>query len=70
MLRNLSLALPISLGTVCLSEAATFDVFAAGTDTLLGEFTAPAGGGPLDAALFVIGDGTFSVLGTGALAPS
>ena len=70
MLRNLFFALPISLGTASLAEAASFDVFAAGTDSLLGEFTAPAGGGPLDAAMFVIDGGTFSVLGTGGLAPS
>ncbi len=70
MFRTLLLVAPLSLGTATFSNAATFDVFTAGTTVALGKFVAPVEGGPLDSVTFTVGGGTFSVLGTGALAPT
>lgn len=49
--------------------AAVFDVFEAGTTTLLGSFEAPATGGAVTSGSFSVDGGMFDVLGIGPLEP-
>ena len=49
--------------------AATFNIFEAGTTTLLGMFEAPAGGGALTSAMISTDGGVFDVLDLGSTAP-
>lgn len=52
------------------ANAASYDMFSAGTSNLLGTFEAPAAGGEFTAISFSISGITFDVLGTGAQAPT
>ena len=63
-----SSALVLALSATA-APAATFNVFEAGTATLLGTFEAPLGGGPLTGASFSVDGGVFDVLTGGSTAP-
>ena len=51
------------------AAAAVFNIFEAGTTTLLGTFEAPLGGGPLTAASISLKGGVSDVLDAGSTAP-
>jgi hypothetical protein len=61
-------ALALALSATA-APAATFNIFEAGTTSLLGTFEAPLGGGPLTAASISAGGGVFDVLALGSMAP-
>ncbi|MCB1364765.1 MAG: hypothetical protein KDK02_11625 [Rhodobacteraceae bacterium] len=52
------------------AAAATFNLFEAGTTTLLGTFQAPGAGGAITAMSVTVAGITFDTLGTGTQAPS
>lgn len=69
-LRRSSFAAAILLAASTVhADAATFDLFRAGTTDLLGTFEAPASGGLLTAASISVKGGVFDVLGLGSMAP-
>jgi hypothetical protein len=63
-----SSALVLALSATA-APAATFNIFEAGTTTLLGTFEAPLGGGALTTASISVDGGLFNVLDGGTSAP-
>ncbi len=53
-----------------MSDAASFELYEEGTDTLLGSFEAPDAGGLLTAASIAVGGGIFETLGAAGQTPT